>query len=134
MPGALDLTWKVSAAESTPPAGKSSAIYRGDTYAHVLEFWNDEAETDPFTITGTVTAQIRSTRLTGATGGTPLADFAVVVSGAGSNIVTISLTSAQTLALPAAGFWDCQVDNAGTITTLLAGKVKVLDDVTREAV
>jgi hypothetical protein len=38
------------------------------------------------------------------------------------------------LALPAAGFWDCQVDNAGTITTLLAGKVKVLDDVTREAV
>lgn len=133
MPGTLSLTWKPSASAPTPPAGQSAAIYRGDTYAHVLEFWNDEAETDPFALTGTPTAQIRSARLTSATAGDALADFACVISGAGDNILTISLTAAETLALPAGAtlFWDCQLTDGSTITTLLAGKVKVLDDVTR---
>lgn len=139
MYGVLDLTWYPTANDPTPPAGKASRIVRGDTYSHVIAFWNDEEETDPFAITGDVTAQIRVARLTSATGGDPIADFAVVVSGAGNNIVTISLTPAQTLALPARMadenyFWDLQSDDGGTITTLLAGKVKVLNDVTREAV
>lgn len=133
MPGLLDLNWKPSAASASPDAGQSAQIYRGDTYSHVIEFWEDVAETDPFAITGTVTAQIKAARLTSDADGTVLADFACVVSGAGSNIVTISLTPAQTKDLPATGspYWDLQVTNAGVITTLLTGKVKVWGDVTR---
>lgn len=134
MPGVLDLTWKPTATSSAPAAGQSAMIYRGDTYAHVIEFWNDAEATDPFEITGTVAAQIRATFLDADdTAGTPLATFAAAVSGAGSNIVTISLTATQTLTLPAAGVWDLQVTDGSTVTTLLRGKVKVLDDATRVA-
>lgn len=132
MPGILDLTWRPSASSSAPAAGQSAQIYRGDTYSHSIGFWNDEAETDPFAITGTVTAQIKSARLTSDADGTALASFACVVSGAGDNIVTISLTPEQTEDLPeGAAYWDLQVDDSGTITTLLTGKVKVWGDITR---
>jgi hypothetical protein len=134
MYGVLDLVFKPTADGATPDAGKAEAIVRGDTYALELAFWTDAvAETGPIAITGSVTAQIRAARLTSSTGGAALADFAVVVSGAGNNIVTISLTPAQTVALPAAGFWDVQSVDAGVVTTWLAGKVKILDDVTRVA-
>lgn len=131
MPGLLDLNWRPSATSSSPAVGQSAQIYRGDTYSHVIEFWEDEAETDPFAITGTVTAQIKAARLTSDADGTSLADFVCVVSGVGSNIVTISLTPAQTEDLPDSAYWDMQVTNAGVITTLLTGKVKVWGDVTR---
>ena len=131
MPGILDLTWRPSATSAAPAAGQSAQIYRGDTYSHVLEFWNDVAETDPFAITGTVTGQIKAARLTSDVDGTALASFACAVSGAGNNIVTISLTPAQTEDLPDAAYWDLQVDDGGVITTLLTGKVKVWGDVTR---
>jgi hypothetical protein len=131
MPGLLDLDWKPSASSATPDAGHSAQIYRGDSYSHVIEFWEDVAETDPFAITGTVTAQIKTARLTSDDDGTVLAAFTCAVSGVGSNIVTISLTPAQTEDLPAAAYWDLQVDNGGVITTLITGKVKVWGDVTR---
>ncbi len=132
MPALLDLDWKPSASSAAPEAGHSSQIYRGDTYAHVIEFWEDEAETDPFAITGTVTAQIKTARLTSDDDGTVLAAFTCAVSGAGNNIVTISLTPTQTEDLPVGSlYWDLQVLNAGVITTLLTGKVKVWGDVTR---
>lgn len=131
MPGILDLNWRPSASSAAPVAGQSAQIYRGDTYAHVIEFWNDLAETDPFAITGTVTAQVKAARLTSDADGTALADFVCVVSGAGDNIVTISLTPAQTEDLPDSAYWDLQVLDAGVITTLLTGKVKVWGDVTR---
>lgn len=134
MYGVLDLTWKPTADGDTPPVGKTDAIVRGDTYPLVLSFWTDPvAETGPIAITGSVTAQIRAARLADSTGGAALADFAVVVSGAGNNIVTLSLTPAQTIALPSSGFWDVQSVDSGVVTTWMAGKVKVLDDVTRVA-
>ena len=132
MPGLLDLDWKPSASSAAPAAGHSAQVYRGDTYSHAIEFWNDVAETDPFAITGTVTAQVKAARLTSDVDGTVLAAFACAVSGAGSNIVTISLTPAQTEDLPASAYWDLQVTNGGVITTLLTGKVKVWGDVTRD--
>lgn len=131
MPGLLDLNWKPSASSSAPAVGQSAQIYRGDSYAHVIEFWNDAEETDPFAITGTVTAQIKTARLTSDADGTVLAAFTCAVSGAGNNIVTISLTPEQTEDLPAAAYWDLQVLDGTTITTLLTGKVKVWGDVTR---
>lgn len=129
MPGILNLTFK-PAIGATPGPGTANAIYRGDTYAHIIRFWNDDEETDAFDIEGDVTAQIRTARLTAAdeTPGDPLATFTVQVV---DNAITVSLTPEQTLELPSAGFWDLQVDNEGVLTTLLMGKVKVLDDVTR---
>lgn len=132
MPGVLDLVWDfktATEAEPTPPAGQSNAIYRGDTYTHVFRFTNED-ET-PFVIEGDVSGQLRPARLSSATAAAPVAVFDVAVN---ANTITISLTPEQTLALPAATtlYWDLQVDNAGTVTTMVAGKVKVLDDVTRE--
>lgn len=129
MLGILNLTFK-PAIGATPTVGTANSIYRGDSYAHTIHFWNDVAQTDPFNIVGTVTAQIRAARLTVAdiAPTDPLAVFTVQVAG---NAITISLTPEQTKALPSAGFWDLQVDNGGIISTLLMGKVKVLDDVTR---
>lgn len=128
MPGILNLTFK-PAIGAVPGVGTANAIYRHDSYAHIISFWNDAEETDPFDITGTVTAQIRTARLTAdATADDPLAEFTVQVV---DNTITVSLTSAQTTDLPSAGFWDLQVNNGGIITTLLMGRVKVLDDVTR---
>lgn len=129
MYGVLDLTWKPSANSTAPAAGQSSALVRGDTYAHVIEFWNDAEQTDPLTIDGTVTAQLRAQRLSAtATVDAPLAEFTV---GVVDNAVTVTLAADDTLELPSSCFWDLQQDVAGVITTLLAGRVKVLDDVTR---
>lgn len=133
----LDLTWKPSATSTTPPAGKAPAIVRNDSYAHtivvtdgVLNGYDD----------WTFTAQIRTARLAaGVTAGSAVTDFAVALAPNATDAndldVILSLTSAQTtdLDLPAGGYWDLQLENAGVITTWLAGKVKVLDDVTRAA-
>jgi hypothetical protein len=130
MYGILDLTFKPTTDGASPAAGRAAAIVRGDTYIHVFTFTNDDDT--PFEITGTVAAQLRPARLTGATASSPTASFTVAVGGVDDNEVTISLTSAQTLALPTTPlFWDMQQTVSGVVTTLLAGKVKVLDDVTR---
>ncbi len=135
----LDLSWKPSTASTEPPAGKAPAIVRDDPYTHgivVVAGWADLGSE-------TFEAQFRTARLSGSTAAAATADFTVVnergvydpdtevftetVDGADLRIV-ISLTRAQTVALPSSGFWDCQqVDGS----TLLAGRVTVLDDVTR---
>lgn len=146
MYGVLNLDWKPSADSLTPPAGRAPAIVRDDPYTHGIVVpggWADLGSE-------TFEAQLRLERLTGSTAGAATAAFTVVnergvydsgtdeftetVDGPDLRIV-ISLTAAVTLALPSslstkAGFWDLQqVDGS----TLLAGKVKVLDDVTRVA-
>lgn len=138
MPGVLDLDWdfrKATPKNPTPAPGHSSAIYRGDSYEHVLEFWSDTEKTEPFVFTGTFRAQIREERLDQADvedpSPAPVAVFNCELSGPGPNVVTISLTPEQTLSLPVSGFWDLQEENGERVTTILAGKVKVLDDVTR---
>ncbi len=80
-----------------------------------------------------MTAQVKAGRLTSADDGTVLAEFSCAVSGAGDNIVTITLTPTQTEDLPTVtAYWDLQVDDSGVISTLLTGKVKVWGDVTRD--
>lgn len=132
----LDLTWKpTSPTDITPPAGKAPAIVRGDTYAH------------RFRVTGGVTdglddydwaAQLRTARLGGATAGDPTAEFTVDLEVDGDDLlVTIGLAWTVTIGLPASTvplFWDCQIVSDGdVVTTVLAGKAKALDDVTRVA-
>lgn len=129
MYGVLNINWVPTAEEPEPADGQIEAIVRGDTFAHEFPFWSDEEQTVPFDIEGTVTAQIRSRRLkNGATVGTPDAVFSVLVV---DNVVTVSLTPAQTQILPTNGFWDLQQSQGGVVTTLLAGATLVVDDVTR---
>ena len=125
MYGILDLTWKPSADQSSPPAGKAPAIIRDDPYTHVFvvtDGWADLGSED-------FEAQIRTARLTGDTDAAATVDFTVTTEQDTTDLrIILALTAAQTLDLPSAGFWDCQMVDG---PTLLAGKVKVLDDVTR---
>lgn len=128
----LSLTWKPSGSSTSPPVGKASAIVRGDTYAHnirITDGWLEGLQA------GTFAAQIRRARLKTSTGGDPVASFSVVETQDVDDLVlTIGLTAAVTVALPAAEmYWDLQHTDAGVVTTLLSGKVVVLDDVTRVA-
>jgi hypothetical protein len=127
----LDLTWKPSSTESTPPVGKAPAIVRGDTYAHTIRItdgWLNGLQD------GTFAAQIRTARLSGATAASPLVSFTVAeLQDVDDLLVTFSLTSEETLDLPPEWFWDLQTTEGSTVTTLLAGKGRTLDDVTRVA-
>src|SRR5690349_20046058 len=123
----LDLSWKPSATSTEPPAGKAPALIRDDPYTHVI------VVTDGWATLGTeeFEAQIRTARLTGDTDDPATVDFTVTTEQDVADLhIILSLTAAQTLDLPAAGFWDLQQVDGGT---LLAGKVKVLDDITRIA-
>jgi hypothetical protein len=80
-------------------------------------------------ITGrTYAAQIRTT----TDAATALATFSCsIVSGAGGTL-TASLSATTTAALTAGlGVWDLQETNGTTVTTLLAGSVTIVQDVTR---
>lgn len=125
----LDLVWKPSATEPTPPAGKGSAIIRGDTESRTIRVTDG-------TLNGydawDWSAQIRAQRLTGATAGDPLVSYTVTLEPDGDDLlVHLLLAPNETLTLPNAAFWDLQLTDGTTVTTWLSGKVKVLDDVTR---
>lgn len=129
--GILDLTWKPSASQTSPPAGKASAIVRDDPYEHTLRVtdgWLDGLGTDEWY------AQLRRARLTSSTAGDPVADFDVdTLQDADDLLVILSLTAEVTADLPPSTvdlFWDLQSVDGGT---LLAGKAKVLDDVSRRS-
>jgi hypothetical protein len=124
----LDLNWKPSADSTTPPTGKAPAIVRNDPYDHTLVVtagWADLG-TEEFE------AQLRTARLTGSTAGDAAASFDVETEQDGVDLlIHIHLDATVTTALPTAPlFWDCQQVDGSTI---LAGKAKVLDDVTRFA-
>jgi hypothetical protein len=123
----LDLVWKPSSTSTSPPAGKAPAIIRDDPYTHVFvveDGWADLGSED-------FEAQIRTARLTGDTDDPATVDFTVTTEQDGADLrIILALTAAQTLELPKEGFWDLQQIDGGT---LVAGKVKVLDDVTRVA-
>lgn len=134
MYGTLDLTWKPSASEALPPAGKAPAIYRNDTYSHTIRVTDG-------VLNGygdwTWIAQIRTRRLVaGATTPAISASFTVTLENDVDDLLVhllLSSTTTTALSLPSGGFWDLQLTNAGVVATWLAGKVKVLDDVSRAA-
>ena len=123
----LDLVWKPNATQTEPPAGRAPAIIRDDPYTHTFVVTGGWADLGGESFE----AQIRTARLTGDTAAAATVDFTVTTEQDGTDLlIHLSLTAAQTLGLPAAGFWDLQQVDGGT---LVAGKVKVLDDVTRLA-
>lgn len=127
----LDLTWKPSADQDAPPLGKGSAIIRGDDYTHTIRVedgWLNNLQDFDYA------AQIRALRLTGATAGVPLVSFTVTLDQDGDDLLIIlTVGNSDTLELPSGWFWDLQQTATGVITTLLSGRGKTLDDVTRVA-
>jgi hypothetical protein len=123
----LDLTWKPTADSTTPPAGKAPAIVRNDPYDHTFRVTAGWADLGAETFI----AQVRPARLTGSTAAAATADFEVETEQDGVDLlIHLHLDASVTTALPAALFWDVQQVDGSTI---VAGKAKVLDDVTRAA-
>lgn len=76
----------------------------------------------------TFAAQIR----TSAAATSTLATFSTAVTSTGGGTFYISLSSATTASLtPGNAVWDLQQNSSGTITTLVAGNVRIVQDVTR---
>jgi hypothetical protein len=76
----------------------------------------------------TFQAQIRSSAAATST----IASFSTAVTSTGAGTFYISLSSGTTAALtPTNGVWDLQQNLSGTITTLIAGDVRIVQDVTR---
>jgi hypothetical protein len=127
----LDLTWKPSTSAPTPPAGKAPAIVRNDTYSHTIRITDGVLNGyDDWTFI----AQIRESRLTGSTAAAALASFTVTEEADGGDLLIhllLPTATTTTLDLPNGGYWDLQLSLSGVITTWLAGRVKVLDDVSR---
>jgi len=80
-------------------------------------------------ITGrTYAAQIRTT----TDAATALATFSCSITNAAAGTLTATLSASTTAALTAGlGVWDLQETNSTTVTTLLAGSVTIVQDVTR---
>lgn len=107
------------------PGPFSLNIYRGDTHAWRFVLWQDAGRTLPVDLTGiAVKAEIRDRHA-----GTVIQAIALVVTL--PNIIDASLTAAETAQLIASGAWDLQLtDLNGWVSTILAGSVKVVADIT----
>ena len=109
------------------PADQDLILTRGDTETLVVTITTDGSTA--VNITGrTYKAQIRSTQ----DSTTIKASFTCTVTGAASGQVTCILSATSSAALSAGlYFWDLEENASGVISTILAGNVTVLADVTR---
>jgi hypothetical protein len=109
------------------PAKQNFSITRGDTETVIVNITTDGST--PIDITGrTYRAQLRATKDSGSIS----ASFACTITDALDGQVTCVL-SAESTATLAAGtyYWDFEENNSGVVTTIIAGTVNVLADVTR---
>jgi hypothetical protein len=128
--GVLNFTWKPTATEPTCPDDKAPMPVRGDTFDWTFSFTMDG---DPFTPEGEWAAQLRPEALSTEEADEPTAVFTVDVVDDG---VTITLTAAQTKALPVemettSYRWDLQQTIGDHVQTVVAGAMRVAPDVTR---
>ena len=112
------------------PGVRNLTIVHRDDYSHTITIV--DAASVPIVLTGrTYAAQIRSQP---ATAGSADGAFTVDLTNLATGIVVITLTDTQTGALiPGVPyFWDLQETVTATTftTTILAGKVSVMQDVT----
>jgi hypothetical protein len=107
------------------PGAYSLNIYRGDTHAWRFTLWQDAAKTQAVDLTGiAVKAEIRD-----KPAGTVIQAIALNVTL--PNIIDATLTAVITAQLPRTGRWDLQLtDAAGWVSTILAGGVTVIGDIT----
>ena len=109
------------------PANLPLQIRVGDTETVSVTI-QDENE-QPVNIGGrSYAAQIRTT----TDAATALATFTCVITSAAAGTLTATLSAATTAALtPGLAVWDLEETNGSTVTTLLAGPVTIVQDVTR---
>jgi len=109
------------------PADQDLIITRGDTETLVVTITTDGST--PVNITGrTYASQIRSQQ----DSTTIKASFTCTVTSGAAGEVTCVLSSTSSAALSAGlYFWDLQENASSVISTILAGTVTVLADVTR---
>lgn len=104
------------------PASYDLTLYRGDSARWQARLWTDGARTVPYNLSGAVvTAQIRD-----RPGGT----VTVFLSCAVTLPNTIDIALAAGAPLPGRGVWDLQLQQGADVTTVLAGRVTVLAEVT----
>ena len=109
------------------PANYPLTVRIGDTETITLNL--QDASGAAINVTGrTYAAQIRET----ADAASVLASFTCAISNAAGGVVTATLPAGTTAALsPGSGVWDLQETNSSVVTTLLAGPVQIVQDVTR---
>lgn len=109
------------------PAQYPLTVRTGDTETVTVTMQN--AAGAAIDITGrTYQAQIRDTAASTAV----VATFTCSVTNGTAGQFACTLGTATTAALtPQTAVWDCQEINAGVVTTLLAGQVWIVQDVTR---
>jgi hypothetical protein len=109
------------------PATQNLTVVRGDTETVVVNMTTNG--TIPVDVTGrTYRAQIRTTK----DASTIAATWDCNVTNAAAGQITCVLSAASSSALTAGtNFWDFEETNGSVVTTILAGTVNVLADVTR---
>ncbi len=107
------------------PAPRDLRVYRGDDYSHVVTFV--DVNGDPFPVVGSLRAQVRR-----RSGDGLVASFTVDVAEAAAGVVTLYLGATVTAGLSSVYVWDLEQNNAGTVATLLSGRLRVVEDVTRD--
>lgn len=109
------------------PATQNLTITRGDTEIVVVNITSDGST--PIDITGrTYRSQIRRTK----DSGTIAAPLNCTVTNAAQGQVQVVLSAGDSATLPTGTcFWDFEETNGSVVTTILAGTVTVLADVTR---
>lgn len=109
------------------PANYLLTLRTGDT--ETVSVTLQDSAGAPINITGrTYAAQVRAT----ADAASPLATFTCTITNAAAGTFACTLSATQTAALtPGGGVWDLAETNGSTVTTLLAGSVQIVQDVTR---
>jgi hypothetical protein len=110
------------------PAKYDMTIRIGDTETFSFSLVSGDNQTPINLGASTFQAQIRSSAAATST----IASFSTAITSTGAGTFYISLSSGTTSALtPTNGVWDLQQNLSGTITTLVAGRVLIVQDVTR---
>lgn len=109
------------------PSTQNLTITRGDTEVVVITM--KDSASAPINITGrTYRAQIRETKDSAVIS----ASFICLVTNAAAGEVTCTLTAGLSAVLAAGKYyWDFEENYSGIVTTILAGVVTVLADVSR---
>lgn len=109
------------------PADQDLILTRGDTETLVVTIQDDNGAA--INITGrTYRAQVRSSQ----DSTTIKASFTCTVTNGSGGQVTCVLSAADSATLPSGQYyWDLEENASGVISTILAGQVTVLADVTR---
>jgi hypothetical protein len=109
------------------PSTQNLTITRGDTEVVVITM--KDSTNVAINITGrTYLAQVRLTKDSGSVA----AAFTCAITSAVGGQVTCTMSAVSSAALASGKYyWDFQETNAGVVSTILAGTVTVLADVTR---